>query len=353
MTEDFDNERADLDGKTVLYKTLEKKTVNQKDVEKYAINLDALELFSPFEKEKKLEKNNDDEIWQNLDVKLIDILNSFIATSERPVFLIRNDMLVYINKAALSFFDIDSDKDFIGSNFFNMVVKEDWLLLSENIGEMITNSKEVKIRIKNVNGKITSTSLRAIYLPESDNFSFILFGEHKQQKDKSVYGGLRDAKTGLPNFFLFEDRVNIAVKEELLKEQISEMQNIAVVALNIDNMESFKAMHIDDFIVDQIVENLSLSLPKNTTIAMGIRYSFWLMLKSKTKEDLESLITCLLRVLNKGVRDNLTDHKLNFSMGVSLFPHNYRDAKKMMEHAIKDLEKNQGNKEYKSDFTEK
>jgi hypothetical protein len=69
------------------------------------------------------------------------------------------------------------------------VVKEDWGLLSENIGSMLTDSKEVVVRIKNSKGKITPAKLKAIYLTESDHFSFILMGEHKKNKNKISYEG--------------------------------------------------------------------------------------------------------------------------------------------------------------------
>ncbi len=350
MTEDFDDIKINLDGEKTLYENSVKKVINRKDVEKYAIDLDALEVSSLSEKKDNMKKNKEDDVWQNLDVKLSEILNSFIATSERPVFLIRDDKLVYINQAALTFFDIDYDKDFIGNNFFNMVIREDWALLSENIGEMLINSKEIKVRIKNIKGKITSANLRAIYLPESDHFSFILFGEHKKQKDKVSFGSLRDDKTGLPNFFLFEDRVQVAIRDAIWAEKNGNMLNIAIIALNIDNIESFKNMHIDGFIVNKVIEALILSLPKNSTIAAGIKYNFWLMLKAESMEEINKQLARISEVLKTGVRDNFTEHKLIFSIGVSLFPHNSRSSKTLMEQAIKALEKNQKNNEYLYDF---
>ena len=46
-----------------------------------------------------------------------------------------------------------------------------------------------------------------------------------------------------------------------------------------------------------------------------------------------------------GIRDNFVEHKLLFSMGISVFPHNSTNSKRLMEQAIKALEKNQKNKE--------
>lgn len=337
MIKDFERLIENLDGDTTSDVFSEKKSVNRNDVEKYAIDLDTLEVFLPDKKGNNEDKKDKD--WQNLDVRLIEIVNSFIASSERPVFLIRDDKLVYVNQAAQLFFGLD--KDFVGDNFFNMVVKDDWSMLSENIGEMITDSKEIRIRIKNDSGKITSANLRAIYLPESDHFSFILYGEHKSKKSRFQYNSLHDEKTGLPTFFLFEDRVQVAVCEENFKQKDEKTSIIAIVALNIDNIDVFRKMQIDEFVICRVAETLSLSLPKNSTVAMGLKYSFWLMLKLKNKDELNEQLANILDVLSRGVSDNFIKHDLLFSMGVSLYPKNTTSSKTLMEQAIKALEKNQ------------
>ena len=241
------------------------------------------------------------------------------------------------------FFHIGADMGLIGNNFFNLVVKEDWNMLSENIGAMLTEAKESVVRIKNSKGKITPAKLKAIYLPESDHFSFILIGEHKENKNKEMYDGLYDEATGLPNFFLFEDRVQVAVVNENIKEKADDVSMLAVIALNIDNIASFKRMNIDDFVLNKLADNLVLNLPKTTTVSVGLKYSFWILLKQKSKEELIYNVNRILEILEDGIKDNFTKHKLQFSMGVSYFPQKARSAKKLMEQAIKALEENQKN----------
>ena len=150
MIEDFDKIIENLDGGVFFESETEKKTVVTADAEKYSVDLESLEKVSYNEKTQLKAKED----WHNLDVRLIDIINSFISTSERPVFLIRDDKLVYMNQAAVTFFEIGLIKNYIDDSFFKLIVKEDWNLLSKNIGEMITDSKEVVVRIKNNNKNI-------------------------------------------------------------------------------------------------------------------------------------------------------------------------------------------------------
>ena len=346
MIEKFDKITNNLEGENVLLSVSDSKVLNQIDIDTYKIDLKSLEDVSTEDKNMYI---NPEEVkdWHNLDIRLIDVINSFIATSERPFFLIRDDILVYMNQAAMLFFDIGPDMGFIGNNFFNLVVKEDWNMLSENIGAMLTEAKESVVRIKNSKGKITPAKLKAIYLPESDHFSFILIGEHKENKNKEMYDGLYDEATGLPNFFLFEDRVQVAVVNENIKEKADDVSMLAVIALNIDNIASFKRMNIDDFVLNKLADNLVLNLPKTTTVSVGLKYSFWILLKQKSKEELIYNVNRILEILEDGIKDNFTKHKLQFSMGVSYFPQKARSAKKLMEQAIKALEENQKNRKNK------
>lgn len=346
MIEKIDKITEDLDGGNVLLNVSDNKTLNYDDVNAYGIDLDSLEKVydnSGYENT-KVKKSED---WHNLDIRLIDVIDSFISTSERPFFLIRDDILVYMNQAARLFFDIGFDNDFIGSNFFGLVVREDWNILSENIGAMLTDAKEVVIRIKNRKGKITSAKLKAIYLPESDHFSFILMGEHKENQKKISYSNLYDDVTGLPNFFLFEDRVQVALVNENIKENAEDISIIAVIALNIENIKSFRKMRIESVILNKIADSLVLNLPKTTTVSVGLKYNFWIMLKQKSKKELFDNVSRILEILEDGISDNFTKHELQFSMGISYFPQKTRSAKKLMEQAISALEANQKNRENK------
>lgn len=340
MVENFEKTIEELDGNVSLETEQNVAVYSDDDLKKYSIDLDSLETkkHNKNVSTKSFDKNSN---WQNLDMRLQDVINSFVVSSENPVFLIRDDKLVYVNQASLRMMDIGFDKDIIGENFFSFVFRDDWNLLSKNIGEMLTSSKELKIRLKTVGEKTVSVNFKAVYLPETDHFSFLLIGKQIKEKNKNIYNELYDSITGLPSFFLFEDRVQVAVVNENSKDSSQRQSLICVAVLNVDNIDSFRKMNIDDFVIKKIADNLVLNMPRTATVSVGLKYNFWLMFTAKDKNDFDNIMKRMLDVLNEGVSDNFAKHKLLYSIGVSCFPNIAKTSKKLMEQAIKALEYNQ------------
>ena len=320
------------------------------DAEKYNINLDSLEIVDKA-KEKQKKVSSEVKILGNLDISLSEIIDIIISSSERPTFIVRDDNLVYINSAAMQHLDINIEKEVIGTKFFNLVAQEDWNTLAENIGEMLTNSKELRIRLKSATGKIRPMTFRAIYLSEIDHFSFVLIGEHIKKSTKPSFNNLYDDITGLPNFFLFEDRVQVAISLENAKEDARDQNMIAVISVNIDNIETFRKMHIEDTVVKKVANNLVLNLPKNATVALGLKYHFWIMLPGlRNRMDVNREIRHIYELLNEGVSDNFTRHELLFSIGASSFPNPGHSTKKVIEQAISAVKKAQTNPKSSVEF---
>ena len=317
----------------------------------YNVNLDALETPEKTENRRRHSEQKRKEDWRRLDVNLSDILNLIVATSERPTFMVRDDKLVYLNPAAMQLLDISLDKNVINNDFLNLVVKDDWNLLAENIGEMLTDSKSLRIRLLSATGKIIPMRFQAIYLSEIEHFSFILLGEHIRKEIKPTFNNLYDDMTGLPNFFLFEDRVQVAAALENAKENAKDQRMIAVAVISIDNIDSFRKMHIEELIIKKIANNLVLNLRKSATVALGLKYNFWIMLPNlKTMAEVNHEIRQIAEILNDGVSDNFTRHELLFSMGVSAFPRPGHSAKKIIEQAIAAIKTAQTNPKSSVEF---
>lgn len=310
----------------------------------YGVDLDKLEQFhfevgsEKFEHKKRLES------WKSLDIGLADVIKMIVETSERPTFLVRDDILEYINPAAISILSLKADTNIVGSNFFKLVVKEDRNLLAENIGEMITNVKTVRIRLKSLDGKIVPINFQAIYLSDIEHFSFILLGDHVRKEARSSFNNLYDDVTGLPNFFLFEDRLQVAISLEGAKENSQRASTVVVAAISIDNIEVFRKMHIEEMIIKKVANNLVLNLPKNSTVARGLKYNFWILFSGiGSKNDTNQYVKRVFDVLKEGVSDNFTQHELLFSIGVSSFPYPARSAKRTIEQAIEAIKEAQAN----------
>ncbi len=312
---------------------------------RYGVDLDALENpngVSLVREENISFDNKDKPFWYNLDVKLGDLINPLINDSERPMVLVSDDRIAYCNQAIMQALDIKNSKLAVGEPFLAFVDKEDWMVLTTNIGEMLTSSKKMRIRMRTAKGKIVPLEFQAIYLPDSSHFSFILVSTHLSKASRPFFNNLYDDLTGLPNFFLFEDRVQTAVNNENYKDARLPKDLIAVLAVNIENMENFRKLHLEEFVLKKMAGTLVLSLKKNYTVARGLKYSLWILMPDLANGyELDLELKKLRSIFNEGVSDNFTTHELVVKLGVSVFPNPARSSKKLIEQAIFALKKAQ------------
>lgn len=318
-----------------------------KDASRYGINLDALEdagsmvPVAEMPKQQNLKKQKK-EFWQDLDVRLNDIVNLIMNSSERPIVIVSDDRVVYCNAAAMQVLDIKDIRLAENEPFLSFVDKEDWNLLTSSIGEMLTSAKKQKIRLRSLKGKVVPIEFQAIYLPVTEHFSFILVGGHVNKSTRPFFNNLYDDLTGLPNFFLFEDRVQMAVNNENYKDSRLPNDLIAVAAVTIDNIEAFRRLHLEDFALEKLANTLVLSLKKNYTVARGLKYPFWILMPGLMNNyELDLEMKKLMAIFKEGISDNFTTHDLVVSLGVSVFPNPARSAKKLIEQAIEALKKAQ------------
>ena len=284
---------------------------------------------------KKTDKHKEDTEWKQLDVKLADIANLIFDNAGYPVFVIQDDNLVYINQTAKKAVNISPEKNITGTKFLNLVRKDDWEKLAENIGEMLTSHKALKCNFMTSATNSVELSIRAVYLSDIEHFSFILIGEEKKtaEKEGRDSNSFYDENTGLPSFFLFEDRLQMAVLNANMKA--SEDDAVAVVSVNIDNMADFTKLRLNDVVIKRIADNLVFNLPKNFTVSRGLKYHFWILLTGiKGEFDLDFNIRRIREVLDEGIRDNFVRHKVNYSVGASIFPQKARSAKELVEQTV-------------------
>ena len=71
------------------------------------------------------------------EVRLNDLIDKFLADSVRPVIIICDDKVKYVNQTVRELLGV-SDDAIVEHNFLDFVKRDDWNLLAENIGVMLS-----------------------------------------------------------------------------------------------------------------------------------------------------------------------------------------------------------------------
>ncbi len=275
--------------------------------------------------------------FEEIDIKLSDVVSKIFEQSHRPYVIVCDDKVEYMNRAALDLVGASEPAQVLHHNFFEFVIKEDWNKLAENIGVMLTDNAEVQFMMKSPLDKVSKVKMRAIYVPDSQHFSFILVGvppETNGQPAGNVVS-MFDALTGLPNFYLFEDRVQVAVNNENYKDVRQARNMIAVLGVSLDNLQNLKQAKMDEFVIKKLASRLVLGLPRHYTVARGLKYQFWVMMNDISSEaELEVEAAKVRAMFDEPVADNFTEHFVHASIGISVFPRPAKSAKKLIEQSI-------------------
>ena len=291
-------------------------------------------------RDKKL-KYNIPKFLEDIDVRLSDVIDKVFRKADRPVIVIYDDRIEYANDTFVKFLGLKHLEDVIKKKFLNFVAKEDWNVLASNIGEMLTAGKTVSVGVRMSNNRVQKMNFSAIYLNNSQHFSFILVGEKLLDK-VNLFSGLYDNVTGLPSFYLLEDRVQFAVNNEFCRSELEKKSMIALLGIGIDNYKDLVAAGVDAVILQKIASKLVLSMPKNYTIAAGLKYKFWVLMPGiKDEEVLRQEIKKVKNIFDETITDNFAEYNVVTSIGGSLFPDPATNAKKLIEQTILAVQKAQ------------
>ena len=219
--------------------------------------------------------------------------------------------------------------------------------------DTINLKEENKNRLHRLNSGFFSYHLetKALYFIKSlvfldfwhltSDFTFILIGERLNRRAANTLS-MYDSLTGLPNFYLFEDRVQVIVNYENYKDVRQKRNMIAVACIALDNFEAFKSIGLHDLILRKLAEKLMLTLRKTYTVGSGLKYHFWILLPDvMDEESLKLELSKIQAIFREPVADNFTNHEISASIGVSVFPEPATSAKKLIEQAILSLQRAQ------------
>lgn len=279
--------------------------------------------------------------FENIDVHLQDIIDKCFHNSERPIVIISDDKIIYSNASFLKLVNIDSVSKILDHNFLEYVLKDYWNIVAESIGEALTTSKSIQVGLKDSLGNLHKVNFDAVYIPDNHSFSFILIGEYPETTQSSSQS-LYDPVTGLPSYYLLEDRIRMIVSRKN-SNSVSFGKNItALVGIGVDNISYFVRLGNANLILKRLTSRLGLSLNKNYMLARGLKFEFLILIPDI--DDYESLNTEVKKIkemFEEPVEDNFSRYDIQVSIGVSTFPEPATSGKKLMEQTVMSVEKAQ------------
>jgi len=156
--------------------------------------------------------------------------------------------------------------------------------------------------------------------------------ERKETEATTRYLACRDALTGLPNRYLFYDRLTQALFHAQRNKQ-----NLSVLSLNLDRFKEVNdrlGHNVADQVLREVAVRLTSLLRKNDTVARPGSDDFMLLLPVITRvEDASTVAQKVLEAFRKPF--TFEDHSIQIaaSIGIAVYPEDGQDADALIKNA--------------------
>ena len=285
---------------------------------------------------------------KDTDINMEDAVRGIFDKIDRPVLIVCDDMIEYVNQAFLKMLGITDITRILNERFLKFISQDDWDFIAENIGDVLANNGVLELRMLNANYKVIKATFDTLYLEDKIHFSFVLIGRPVEVK-VSASAVLYDEQIGLPKFSLFEYRVQNAIDYENYKNPSLKRAKVVVCGIAIKNFTALKNDGQDEFIIQRMAEKLLLGLNKLYTVAVGSKYQFWIVMPDmQSQVEIEQELSKIQNLLNQPISNSSMRYEISVAMGVSIYPDTAQSAKKMIAQA--EMAIRQALKEKKSDI---
>lgn len=269
----------------------------------------------------------------DMDIPIPDAVRGIFDKYDRPVLIVCDDNIEYVNTSFLKLLNISDAKRVLGEKFLKFVSQDDWGFIAENIGDILTDNGTLELRMLNSDYKTVKVSFDTLYLEDSMHFCFILIGRPVELKI-SASSVLYDEHVGLPKFYLYEYGVQKAIDYENYKNPTLKRSKVAVCGIAIRNYMTLKNDGQAEFIMQRLTEKLLLGLNKMYTVAVGSRYQFWILMPDMQSDvEIEQELSKIQSILNQPVSNSHAYYDVSVAMGVSVYPNTAQSAKKLIAQA--------------------
>lgn len=156
--------------------------------------------------------------------------------------------------------------------------------------------------------------------------------ERRQMEERLEYFAYHDALTGLPNRNLFVDRL-----KQVLARTNFHKRFIAVLTIDIDRFKSINdtfGLDTGDNVLKEVAGILSASVREGDTVGRLGGDDYGIVLNDVAHfEDIILVVDKIIQNVSHPIKLNEREVMLTFSIGVSVYPDNGKDAQELMRNA--------------------
>jgi len=150
------------------------------------------------------------------------------------------------------------------------------------------------------------------------------------------YAATHDKLTGLPNSFLFYDRVNVAIASD---ERTTSRSAVALIKIReLELIRRTQGDSIGDILLLRVTERLSKSLREGDTIGKLDDCDFGILFTQLSSKDcIFSLTSRIKHIVSEPYHINKATLDISLDIGLSIYPDDGINAHILARHAFNDL----------------
>ncbi|MGO4886356.1 putative bifunctional diguanylate cyclase/phosphodiesterase [Anaerobacillus sp. MEB173] len=263
---------------------------------------------------------------------------SLVEYSPEAIIVIQNNIIKYVNPAAITLLGATKKDDLIEQDVFQFLSRRDHTKLKQMLDFIQVEGKEMKsveesFIIEGVQQIIVEvTGSPIIYLGRLSAQFIIRDITEKIEHEKALhYQAYFDHLTGLPNGLLRNERLSEAIAQARAIED-----TVSVIMLDLDGFKYINGSvghDIGDELLKLVGQRLQYALSPEDTVARYSGDEFSIILPQKGKAETTQIIEELLDVLNKPFYIGRHEIYVTTSMGISFYPQDGEDVTMLIKNA--------------------
>ena len=260
-----------------------------------------------------------------------------IENSPDAILLHRDSMIVYVNAAAVALYGAKHADEFVNLSVLDLTHPDSYLLAQSRL-QKVSEQEQILPLVEQTMIRFDQRVFQAEVITSSVFFAGDYVAQtivrditrRKKEENALRYRATHDQLTGLPNRFLFQDRLEHALANAKRSHTVG-----AVLYLDLDDFKTINdafGHSVGDQVLQYVGRSLRTTLREVDTVARLGGDEFVILL-DVLKDPWEAQLVAdnILKTLSTPYRLHETDITLSFSIGISIFPADGMDTNLLLQ----------------------